>query len=212
MSIPQNIAIEGPIGVGKTSLARIIAQETGARLILEQPEENPFLPDFYKDPEKWALQTQISFLISRHRQQAAIKQGNLFFRKTVSDYIFEKSDIFAQITLTNRELTLYRSLAEILRSEIVHPDLVIYLQSSSQRLLTNIKIRDISYEKSISMEYLESLNKIYLNLFKYWDKCNLLIVKSSTVDFVNCSDHREKLLDSIANLKSGTETFKLEER
>ena len=123
--------------------------------MLEKPEENPFLPDFYSDRKRWALQTQLTFLLTRHRQYMELSQMDLFQRAVVTDYIFDKDAIFARLTLNEREFDLYSRIAEQLAADIVTPDLVVYLQSSPERLLTNIRIRDIRYEREIDIEYLE---------------------------------------------------------
>ena len=202
------IAIEGAIGVGTTSLAEVIAEELGdARLVLEEAEVNPFLPDFYRDPHRYALQAQLCFLLSRHRQQAELKQLSLFNRSVVSDYIFEKDRIFAYLNLEGRELELYNRVEEILASDVSAPDMVIYLQSSPERLLTNIRIRDINYERSITLDYLKNLCEAYSQFFFHWDRSPLLIVNSTRIDFVNDTNHRDLLLKIIRETPAGTTYF-----
>ena len=189
------IAIEGVIGVGKTTLARMLSDQLGARLILEKFEENPFLPNFYKDPEHYAFQTQIFFLLSRYRQQQELFQADLFHSHIVSDYIFEKDKIFAYLTLRDDELKLYENLLVAIEKTIPSPDLVIYLQSSNDRLMTNIKKR--GREKHMSDEYIKELNEAYNYFFFRYKSTPLLIVKATDIDFVNNPEHFEDLLTQI---------------
>ncbi len=201
------ISIEGPIGVGKTSLAKIIADELDARLVLEESLENPFLPDFYRDPHRFALQVQLNFLLLRHRQQSELKQLNLFNQNVVTDYIFEKDRIFACLNLEDRELELYNRVLELLEMDIPTPDMVIYLQSSPERLLTNIRVRDIDYERSISLEYLRNLCEMYSQFFFHWKKSPLLIVNATQMDFVNNNRHRQLLIEVVQEMPAGTTYF-----
>ncbi len=201
------IAVEGVIGVGKTSLARLLAHKTGARLVLEEDFENPFLPDFYRDPRRYALQVQLNFLLERHRQQSDLKQLSLFNHSIVSDYIFEKDRIFASLNLEQRELQLYNRVAELLETDVPSPDMVIYLQSSPERLLTNIRIRNIDYERSISLEYIRNLCELYSRFFFHWDKSSLLIVNATRMDFVNNIKHRRSLLKILQKMPAGTTYF-----
>jgi deoxyguanosine kinase len=191
------IAIEGVIGVGKTTLARMLADQLGARLVLEKFEENPFLPNFYKDPEHYAFQTQIFFLLSRYRQQQELFQADLFHSHIVSDYIFEKDKIFAYLTLRDDELKLYENLLVAIEKTIPPPDLVIYLQSSNDRLMTNIKKRGREMEKYMSDEYIKELNEAYNYFFFRYKSAPLLIVKATDIDFVNNPEHFEDLLTQI---------------
>jgi len=201
------IAVEGPIGVGKTSLARIIAGEIGARLVLEEALENPFLPDFYRDPRRFALQVQLTFLLSRHRQQSELNQLNLFENRVVTDYIFDKDRIFAYLNLEDRELELYNRVLEMLTADIPIPDFIIYLQSSPDRLMTNIRIRDVEFERSISPEYLQNLCECYSQFFFHWQKSPVLIVNASKIDFINNEEHRRSLLKVINKMPAGTTYF-----
>jgi deoxyadenosine/deoxycytidine kinase len=194
------IAIEGPIGVGKTSLARLLADLVGADLVLEEPEDNPFLPDFYSDSERWSLQTQLSFLISRHQQQVKMRQMGLFQNRVVSDYIFEKDAIFARLTLKNRDLELYRRISELLTPETARPDLVVFLQASPEHLLANIRIRDLEYERDITLDYLTELCATYNRFFAHWNRSALLTVRASALDFINNPDHQKRLIDRILSV------------
>jgi deoxyadenosine/deoxycytidine kinase len=191
------IAIEGVIGVGKTTLARMLSDKLGARLVLENFEVNPFLPNFYKDPEHYAFQTQIFFLLSRYRQQQELFQADLFQSHIVSDYIFEKDKIFAYLTLRDDELKLYENLLGTIERTIPPPDLVIYLQSSNDRLLANIKKRGREMEKHMSDEYIQELNEAYNYFFFRYKSTPLLIVKATDIDFVNNPEHFEDLLVQI---------------
>ena len=191
------IAIEGVIGVGKTTLARMLSDHLGARLVLEKFEENPFLPNFYKDPEHYAFQTQIFFLLSRYRQQQELFQADLFHSHIVSDYIFEKDKIFAYLTLRDDELKLYENLLSTIEKTIPPPDLVIYLQSSNDRLLANIKKRGREMEKHMSDDYIRELNEAYNYFFFRYKSTPLLIVKATDIDFVNNPEHFEDLLAQI---------------
>ena len=191
------IAIEGVIGVGKTTLAKMLSDQLGARLVLEKFEENPFLPNFYKDPEHYAFQTQIFFLLSRYRQQQELFQADLFHSHIVSDYIFEKDKIFAYLTLRDDELKLYENLLVAIEKTIPMPDLVIYLQSSNDRLLANIKKRGREMEKHMSDEYIKELNEAYNYFFFRYKSTPLLIVKATDIDFVNNPEHFDDLLTQI---------------
>ncbi len=191
------IAIEGVIGVGKTTLAQMLADKLGARLVLENYENNPFLPNFYKDPEHYAFQTQIYFLLNRYRQQQELFQADLFHSHIVSDYIFEKDKIFAYLTLRDDELKLYENLLSTIERTIPNPDLVIYLQSSNDRLMANIKKRGREIEKHISDEYIKELNEAYNYFFFRYKSTPLLIVKTTDIDFVNNPENFEDLLTQI---------------
>jgi deoxyadenosine/deoxycytidine kinase len=193
----RHIAIEGVIGAGKTTLATMIADMLDARLVLEQFEENPFLKEFYKDPERFAFQTQIFFLLSRYKQQKALFQADLFHRFLVTDYIFEKDKIFAYLNLADEELKLYETLVSSIEHSIPVPDLVVYLQSSVPRLMTNIKHRARSYEAELSEQYIKDLNEAYNYFFFRYKATPLLIVNAAEIDFVNRRDHFDQLVREI---------------
>lgn len=200
MQLPSEIhyiAIEGVIGAGKTTLARMLSERLSARLVLENFEENPFLQKFYEDPEHYAFQTQIYFLLSRYRQQQELFQTDLFHKHIVSDYIFEKDKIFAYLTLRDDELKLYENLLSAIEKTVPQPDLVIYLQSSVDRLMENIRKRGRDIEKKMSKEYIVELNEAYNYFFFRYKSSPLLIVKSTEIDFVNNNDHFEDLLAQI---------------
>ncbi len=193
------IAIEGVIGVGKTSLARMLAETFKARLVLEEFEENPFLARFYEDPERWALQTQLSFLVSRYYQQKQLLTPDLFQQVTVSDYLFDKDRIFARLNLEGEELQLYETLYAIMEPTTPTPDLVIYLQASVDRLMQNIARRGRTYERHITRDYLTALQEAYTRYFFYYYKRPLLIINVTHIDFVQCPEDFEKLLRMIAD-------------
>ncbi len=191
------IAIEGVIGAGKTSLARLLRREIGGQLILEKFEENPFLERFYQDPARYAFQTQIFFLVTRFKQLQQILQPSLFDDFIISDYTFDKDRIFADLNLNPDEMALYNMVASQLQKSLVTPDLVVYLQSSVDRLMENIAKRGRSFEHNISREYIESLNEAYNYYFFRYKASPLLIVKATDIDFVENKRHLEDLIHAI---------------
>jgi deoxyguanosine kinase len=193
----RHIAIEGVIGAGKTSLANKISNLLNAKMVLEKFEENPFLQKFYEDPIHYAFQTQIFFLLSRYKQQQELFQADLFHRFLVTDYIFEKDKIFAYLNLADDELKLYESLIGSMEHNIPIPDLVVYIQSSVDRLMTNIKKRSREIEKNISVEYIRDLNEAYNYFFFRYKAAPLLIVNATTIDFVNDEQDFEELITEI---------------
>jgi deoxyguanosine kinase len=205
--IPKYICVEGVIGAGKTSMARLLGEHMDARVIYEKPEENPFLQDFYKDPGRYAFQVQLFFLLSRYRQQQESLQPDLFQPATVSDYLFAKDRIFAHLNLEDRELYLYDRVAGHLEQSILKPDLVVYLQSSADRLMTNIQKRGRAYEKEMSEEYIRSLNEAYNRFFFHYTDTPLLVVNSTLIDFVDNREHFEELVHQILRPHSGIEYY-----
>jgi deoxyguanosine kinase len=191
------IAIEGVIGAGKTTLARMVGETLGARVVLEQFEENPFLKDFYRDQERYAFQTQIFFLLTRYKQQRNLFQGDLFQSFIVTDYIFEKDKIFAYLNLQDEELKLYETLVNSIEHNIPTPDLVVYLQSSVPRLMSNIKSRGRSFENHMSESYIKDLNEAYNYFFFRYKATPLLIVNATEIDFVGNKDHYDQLVREI---------------
>lgn len=191
------IAIEGVIGAGKTTLATKITERLQAKLVLERFEENPFLSKFYEDQDHYAFQTQIFFLLSRYKQQQELFQGDLFYQFLVSDYIFDKDKIFAYLTLQDDELKLYETLVTTIEKNIPTPDLVVYLQSSTDRLMSNIKMRGRSFEENMSHEYIKDLNEAYNYFFFRYKSAPLLIINSTEIDFVNEPEDFEDLLEQI---------------
>jgi len=203
MSELRYIVIEGVIGVGKTSLAEILAQRLQGQLVLEHPEENPFLETFYDDPRRYAFQTQLFFLLSRYRQQQELPQLDFFHPILVADYLFAKDKIFAYINLSTAELLLYDRLMEILEPRIRKPDLVIYLQSSTERLMRNIRLRNRPYESSMSEDYIRTLNEAYNQFFLNYSETPLLIVNSTRLDFVKNKEDLESLVREIMREHTG---------
>ena len=201
------IAVEGVIGVGKTSLCSLIGAQFSAKIVFEKFEDNPFLEDFYKDKERFAFQTQLYFLLSRYRQHQEMMQVELFYKLLVTDYMFVKDKIFANINLSEKELTLYNSVVTLLERDIPNPDLVIYLQSSTDRLVDNIKTRGRYYEDLITQEYIQELNDAYNDFFLRYDRSPLLIVNSTDIDFVNNKGDQDNLLEKIRQPFSGTRYY-----
>ena len=159
------IAIEGPIGVGKTSLSKLIGEKLGARLVLEEFEENPFLSEFYKDPERYAFQTQLFFLLQRYRQQHELRQVDMFQNLVIADYMFIKDRLFASLNLNEKEIELYDTVANLLEKNIIKPDLVIYLQGSTSSIMKKIVDRGRSIEKNITSDYIDALSQVYTEYF-----------------------------------------------
>jgi deoxyguanosine kinase len=198
------IVVEGPIGVGKSSLTNILANQLNARRVMEVVEENPFLANFYADRAKYAFQTQMFFLLSRFRQQQALFQQDLFREVTVSDYLFDKDRIFAALTLQSDELALYEKMFEALEPRVAKPDLVIYLQARLEVLLARIKKRGREFERKFDADYLESLCHSYRSFFFHYQATPLLVVNTSDIDFVNNPQHLEDLLKVIRQTDTGT--------
>jgi deoxyadenosine/deoxycytidine kinase len=191
------IAVEGVIGAGKSSLCRMLAETLGARSVLEKFEDNPFLKDFYKDPERHAFQTQICFLLARYRQQRDLLQADLFQRHIVADYIFEKDKIFAYLNLQDDELKLYEALINSMEHSIPSPDLVIYLQSTVPRLMQTIRKRNREFEAHITEEYVKDLNEAYNYFFFRYKTTPLLIVNAAETDFLNNEEQYNGLLREV---------------
>ena len=201
------VAVEGVIGVGKTSFAQMLADRITAELIREEVFENPFLVDFYKNRKRYALSCQLFFLISRYQQQQQLMVRDLFAQRIVSDYMFAKDSIFASINLSERELALYNRIAPLLAREIPRPDLVIYLQASTPVLLDRIRNRNYSFEKSIDLDYLKLLNNAYDYYFFHYTETPLLVVKTDEIDFVNNHEHLDDLIDQIHKPVAGKKYY-----
>lgn len=191
------IAIEGVIGVGKTSLAKKLSERLNAKLILENFEDNPFLEKFYNDPVSYAFHTQMYFLMSRYKQLQEIKQIDMFHEYYVADYIFEKDKIFAYLNLQDDELKLYEKIVSLIERTIVVPDLIIYLQSNLERLMQNIRHRDRDIEKEIKESYIKDLNEGYNYFFFRYKATKVMIVNSAEIDFVNNENDFENLIAEI---------------
>jgi deoxyadenosine/deoxycytidine kinase len=201
---PRHIAIEGAIGVGKTSLAKILANRFGWRLVQEEVGHNPFLERFYENPRKYAFQTQLFFLLSRYRQQRELAQGNLFEKGVISDYVLAKDKIFALINLEDDEISLYDSIYRLLVPTIPRPDLVIYLQARPEVLLSRVRKRGVEYERNISLDYLKTLSDAYNEYFFHYNETPLLVVNTSEIDFVESPRDLEHLVREVKSVKRGT--------
>jgi deoxyguanosine kinase len=201
------IVIEGPIGVGKTSLARRLSQSVGGQLILEQAEQNPFLERFYKNPRAAALQTQLFFLFQRARQLEDARQADLFGAVRVADYLLEKDRLFARVTLDDAEYELYEKVYERVVVDAPKPDLVVYLQAPVDVLLDRIAKRGIRYEQSIERSYLEKLTQAYARFFHSFDAAPLLIVNAAAIDPVNNEIDYQQLYGEIVKARRGRHFF-----
>jgi deoxyadenosine/deoxycytidine kinase len=198
--LPSYIAVEGPIGVGKTTLARKLAQTMGYPLLLEPAAENPFLDRFYREGRRHALPTQLFFLLHRARQLADIGGHDLIGNTLVADFLMEKDDLFATLTLDENEYALYSQIHESLTIDPPTPDLVIYLQAPANVLLNRIRQRGITYERDIDADYLESLISSYTRFFHYYTAAPLLVVNATEIDIANNDRHFDGLLDRIVSM------------
>jgi deoxyguanosine kinase len=205
----RHVVIEGPIGAGKTSLARRLAGLTGAELILEQAEENPFLPRFYEDRRRYALPTQLSFLITRVEQARSLGQGDLFSPASVADFMLEKDMLFARTILDEAEFHLYRQLYDGLKPQSSAPDLVIYLQASPGILMERVKKRGRGYERTLSENYLAELARAYSEFFYHYEAAPLLIVNSEHLNFAERDSDFDLLVQRIRDMRGAREFFNL---
>ena len=201
------IALEGPIGVGKTSLAEVLARQLNARLILEEGEQNPFLPRFYEDPEKYAIPVQLYFLLTRYNQQRELVQRPLLEQATVADYLFAKDRIFANLNLAPDELVLYEQVYKLLDAKMAKPDLVVYLLANVEVLAERLRRRNRDFERDISYEYLERVSTAYRDFFFYYDEAPLLVVDTSEIDFVNNPNDLADLIREIDRAGQGTQHY-----
>jgi deoxyguanosine kinase len=199
------IAVEGVIGVGKTSLSKMLTERLQAQLVLEEVEENPFLKDFYRDRERYAFQTQMHFLFSRYQQQRNLKQTELFSSdRLVADYLFQKDRIFAGLNLSDRELALYERLVGWLELDVVKPDVVVYLQANLDMLMERIARRGRPFEKDMDRDYIRQLVEAYNHFFFHYTMTPLLVVNTNGIDFVNVAEDFEDLLGRIVSHREGT--------
>ena len=201
------IALEGPIAVGKTSLAQLLSKELGARLILEDFEDNPFLAEFYNDPERFGFQTQLFFLLQRYRQQQELRQVDMFQKLLVTDYMFVKDRLFASLNLNEKEMQLYDTVANLLERNVIKPDLVIYLQADTDLLMRNIAKRGRAMEKNITWEYIDALNQVYTEYFFRYQETPLVIINTNNIDFVKNENDLQEVINYIRQPVSGTKFF-----
>src|SRR6476646_7093431 len=204
MAENRYIVIEGVIGVGKTSLSRLLSERLSARLVLEEVEENPFLKDFYRDRERYAFQTQMHFLFSRYQQQRALRQLELFSERMVSDYLFQKDRIFASLNLSDKELALYERLVGWLELDVMKPDVVVYLQAAPDTLMERIGRRGRPFEKDMERDYIRQLVEAYNYFFFHYTDVPLLVVNTNGIDFVNNPDDFADLETRILSHRQGT--------
>jgi len=203
------VVVEGPIGVGKTSLARRLAEHTNASPMLEKPEENPFLARFYEDPVRHALPTQLFFLFQRINEVSELAQMDLFRASTVADYLFDKDMLFARLNLRDDEFALYQNIYNNLAPQAPAPDLVIYLQASPETLVERVRRRAIDYELPISDSYLARLAQGYSDFFYHYDEAPVLVVNSENLNFVDNADDFGLLLQRIEGMRGAREFFSM---
>lgn len=203
----RHIVVEGPIGVGKTSLARKLGEHLQAELLLENAADNPFLPRFYQDPKRYALSTQLHFLFDRARQVSQLAQGDLFRRSIVSDFLLDKDRLFARLNLDDDEYELYRKVYDDLALQAPAPDLVIYLQAPLEKLRERVKRRGIDYEQGMSADYLDRLASGYSEFFHHYDAAPVLMVNSENLNFVKSPGDFELLLERMEKMRGPREFF-----
>lgn len=204
---PSYLVVEGPIGVGKTSLVRRLAERLGYSSLLEVPEENPFLDRFYREGRSAAFPTQLFFLFQRARQLESLRQGDLFRRRVVSDFMLEKDRLFAEVTLDRDELSLYDQVYRRLAMDAPAPDLVVYLQAPVETLITRVRRRDRLGERSVTGEYLRTLSEAYTRFFAHYDRSPLLIINASVINPVDRDSDFEMLVERILSHRSGRGFF-----
>lgn len=193
--------------MGKTTLAQVLGKELNARMVLEDSDNNPFLPRFYEDPDKYAFPAQLYFLLTRYNQQRELSQQDLFAQMTVADYLFSKDRIFAGLNLTPDELKLYEGVYQLLNAEMAKPDLVVYVRARVEVLADRLRKRNRDFERDISYEYLERVSAAYRDFFFYYDEAPLLVVDTSDIDFVANPEDLADLVREINNAGEGTQHF-----
>ena len=201
------VAIEGTIGVGKTSLANLLSEKLTAKLVLEAFEDNPFLSDFYEDPERHAFQTQLWFLLQRYQQQQDLRQVDMFQNLVITDYMFVKDRLFASLNLNEKEMSLYDTVANMMERNVINPDLVIFLQADTGTLMKNISKRGREIEKNISEDYIDALNQVYNEYFFRYQDTPLVIINTNNIDFVNNHKDLEEVINYIRQPVTGTKFF-----
>lgn len=201
------IVVEGPIGVGKTSLVKKLSDSLGSALLLEKAEENPFLVRFYQNPRQYALSTQLYFLLQRAQQVQSFRQIDLFHHSHIADFMIDKDRLFAELTLTSDELKLYQQIYQHMTIDAPQPDLVIYLQAPVEILRERITRRGIDYEQKIKADYLSRLSELYTRFFYHYDESPLLTVNTQSTDLINNPQDYQALLDEIINIRSGRHYF-----
>ena len=201
------IVVEGPIGAGKTSLAQRMAERLNGTLLLEKPEENPFLEKFYDDIRRHALPTQLFFLFQRANQLQAILQKDMFTRVTVSDFLLDKDQLFARLTLNDAEYDLYQQIYRHLQPQASTPDLVIYLQASPATLIGRVKRRGNAFEENISEEYLWQLTQSYTRFFHQYEDAPVMIINSENLNFVDSQEDFDLLLMQVSQMRAPREYF-----
>ena len=201
------VAIEGTIGVGKTSLAKLISERLGAKLVLEEFQDNPFLADFYEDPERHAFQTQLWFLLQRFQQQQDLRQIDMFQNLVLTDYMFVKDRLFASLNLNEKEMSLYDSVANMMEKNVIGPDLVIFLQADTETLMRNISRRGRDFEKNMSEDYIDALNQVYNEYFFRYQETPLVIINTNNIDFVHNKGDLDEVINYIRQPATGTKFF-----
>ena len=201
------VAIEGTIGVGKTSLANLLSEKLSAKLVLEAFEDNPFLSDFYEDAERHAFQTQLWFLLQRYQQQQDLRQVDMFQNLVITDYMFVKDRLFASLNLNEKEMSLYDTVANMMERNVIQPDLVIFLQADTGTLMKNISKRGRDIEKNISEDYIDALNQVYNEYFFRYQDTPLVIINTNNIDFVNNHKDLEEVINYIRQPVTGTKFF-----
>ncbi len=202
------VVVEGVIGVGKTTLSTYLSEAWKSVLVLEEVEENPYLEEFYRDRKRYAFQTQVTFLLSRYQQQQKLLQRDIFSPRVVSDYLFQKDRIFANVNLSDKELYLYERLFPILERDVPTPDLVVYLQATTETLLARIEKRGRSFESDMDPQYIAALNDAYNYFFFHYDATPLLVVDTNRLDFVKNDQDRDDLMARIEEHPGGTVYYK----
>ena len=201
------IVVEGPIGVGKTSLVKKLSDSFGSELLLEKAEENPFIVRFYQNPRQYALSTQLYFLLQRAQQVQSFRQIDLFQKSHIADFMIDKDRLFAELTLTSDELQLYQQIYQHMTIDAPQPDLVIYLQAPVEVLRGRITRRGIDYEQQIKNDYLSRLSELYTRFFYDYDESPLLTVNTQSIDLINSEQDYQALLDEINDIRSGRHYF-----